>query len=181
MLAAGERRIIILHGHDQLSTPFREYAAHQGQEHQTRDASPASHSRTGFSVQTASERLTGMPRSSSKETESHIRPWLLLASASGLCRWRPPRSHAEYWVPKLERNKRRDKKTIQELRKLGWRSLVIWECQMTHERSLAHQYTNSCQRPKETAPENPPGAPPFRLGLARGGLKSVPNFSGDSI
>jgi DNA mismatch endonuclease, patch repair protein len=39
-----------------------------------------------------------------------------------------PRSKPEYWGPKLERNRRRDKRNIVQLRKLGWSVLVVWEC-----------------------------------------------------
>jgi DNA mismatch endonuclease, patch repair protein len=34
-----------------------------------------------------------------------------------------------YWLPKLERNAERDKKDQQALAKLGWKVLVIWECE----------------------------------------------------
>lgn len=43
---------------------------------------------------------------------------------------RPPKSHREYWKPKLERNASRDKEASKKLRALGWRELVIWECQL---------------------------------------------------
>ena len=40
-----------------------------------------------------------------------------------------PKSNADYWGPKLLRNKTRDRKTITTLETAGWRSLVIWECE----------------------------------------------------
>jgi DNA mismatch endonuclease (patch repair protein) len=40
-----------------------------------------------------------------------------------------PRSKPEYWGPKLERNRRRDKENIARLRALGWDVLVLWECE----------------------------------------------------
>jgi DNA mismatch endonuclease (patch repair protein) len=42
-----------------------------------------------------------------------------------------PRSNLEYWGPKLKRNKERDVKNQAELKKLGWKVLVIWECQIS--------------------------------------------------
>lgn len=42
---------------------------------------------------------------------------------------RSPHSNLKYWVPKLKRNVARDRNAIRELRGLGWRVLVIWECQ----------------------------------------------------
>jgi DNA mismatch endonuclease, patch repair protein len=45
---------------------------------------------------------------------------------------RPPKSRLEYWKPKLERNAERDKKVRRQLRNIGWRSLVVWECELSH-------------------------------------------------
>nr|WP_295559204.1 very short patch repair endonuclease [uncultured Hyphomicrobium sp.] len=41
-----------------------------------------------------------------------------------------PRSKPEYWIPKLERNKQRDKTSVAQLEKLGWQTLTLWECQL---------------------------------------------------
>ncbi|HEV8573574.1 MAG TPA: very short patch repair endonuclease [Dehalococcoidia bacterium] len=35
-----------------------------------------------------------------------------------------------YWREKLTRNKARDRRTERALRRLGWRVLVVWECQV---------------------------------------------------
>ena len=43
-----------------------------------------------------------------------------------LFKW--PSTRAEFWQRKIEGNKRKDKETIDALRRLGWRVLVIWEC-----------------------------------------------------
>lgn len=43
---------------------------------------------------------------------------------------RLPQSNREYWLPKLERNVTRDAACQAELRKLGWKVLVIWECEI---------------------------------------------------
>lgn len=40
-----------------------------------------------------------------------------------------PRTNTGYWIPKLKRNVMRDKKHQEQLRALGWRFLVIWECE----------------------------------------------------
>jgi DNA mismatch endonuclease (patch repair protein) len=40
-----------------------------------------------------------------------------------------PKSNADYWGPKLQRNKTRDRKNIETLETAGRRSLVIWECE----------------------------------------------------
>ena len=41
-----------------------------------------------------------------------------------------PTSNEEYWIPKITRNVERDQKNYERLRELGWRVLVIWECQL---------------------------------------------------
>lgn len=38
-----------------------------------------------------------------------------------------PKTHADYWVPKLERNKQRDAETNAELEAGGWVVLRFWE------------------------------------------------------
>ncbi len=43
---------------------------------------------------------------------------------------RVPDSRQFYWLPKLARNVERDNDAIRGLRKLGWKTLVLWECQI---------------------------------------------------
>jgi len=47
-----------------------------------------------------------------------------------------PKSRIEYWRPKLQRNRRRDKKNAQKLEALGWRVLVVWECEVGNLKRL---------------------------------------------
>src|SRR5579872_4347249 len=39
-----------------------------------------------------------------------------------------PASNVEYWAEKLDRNRKRDRRVRDALRKAGWRTAVIWEC-----------------------------------------------------
>lgn len=41
-----------------------------------------------------------------------------------------PSSNQEYWVPKIMRNVERDQTNQAELKKMGWRVLVVWECSL---------------------------------------------------
>lgn len=43
---------------------------------------------------------------------------------------RVPRSRPEYWPMKLLRNRDRDQHNSKELARLGWRTLVVWECEI---------------------------------------------------
>ena len=40
-----------------------------------------------------------------------------------------PKTNQEYWIPKLEKNMARDKKNYRELKKMGFKILIIWECE----------------------------------------------------
>jgi len=40
-----------------------------------------------------------------------------------------PKSNADYWADKLRRNIERDAVRRAELRRMGWKVLVVWECQ----------------------------------------------------
>ncbi len=42
-----------------------------------------------------------------------------------------PRSNTSYWEPKLRRNAERDRVHVTELRRMGWRVLILWECQLS--------------------------------------------------
>lgn len=41
-----------------------------------------------------------------------------------------PKSNTAFWQEKFDRNVIRDKKNIADLRKLGWRVIVLWQCQV---------------------------------------------------
>jgi DNA mismatch endonuclease (patch repair protein) len=49
---------------------------------------------------------------------------------------RVPKGNQSYWIPKLLRNVVRDKDVRRRLRRLGWRVLAVWECQVK-KRGLA--------------------------------------------
>jgi DNA mismatch endonuclease (patch repair protein) len=52
---------------------------------------------------------------------------------------RQPKSNQGYWVPKLQRNKERDRAHIATLKKSGWAVLTIWECETRDTAALAHR------------------------------------------
>lgn len=41
-----------------------------------------------------------------------------------------PKSHLEYWQPKLKRNKQRDTENIAALQSDGWHVITVWECEL---------------------------------------------------
>ena len=50
---------------------------------------------------------------------------------------RVPKSNRDYWVPKLQRNKERDKTNRATLEDTGWNVLIIWECEVRAKEGLA--------------------------------------------
>jgi DNA mismatch endonuclease Vsr len=41
-----------------------------------------------------------------------------------------PKTRADYWVPKLVRNRERDGEHANRLTEMGWQSMVVWECEL---------------------------------------------------
>lgn len=55
---------------------------------------------------------------------------------------RLPKSRLDFWLPKLESNKIRDQKNQKLLRDMGWKFLVIWECEIGNQDKLKEKITN---------------------------------------
>lgn len=41
-----------------------------------------------------------------------------------------PHSNSEYWQKKIGRNRQRDERDKTELKRMGWRVMTVWECQL---------------------------------------------------
>lgn len=41
-----------------------------------------------------------------------------------------PKSNTDYWIPKLDRNRKKDAENIRELESMGWNVIVVWECSL---------------------------------------------------
>lgn len=75
-----------------------------------------------------------------------------------------PASHREYWLPKFNKTKQRDRKNQEALRELGWQVVVVWECQVKDTAALACRlnreilrttlYKPPSHQPAEIAAEN---------------------------
>lgn len=44
-----------------------------------------------------------------------------------------PKTNSEFWQTKIDTNRARDERNAEALRKLGWRVIVIWECELKTE------------------------------------------------
>jgi DNA mismatch endonuclease (patch repair protein) len=49
---------------------------------------------------------------------------------------RLPKTNTVYWRAKIENNRLRDRRVLRQIRAMGWRALVIWECRLMNEEKL---------------------------------------------
>jgi len=49
---------------------------------------------------------------------------------------RRPKSNTEYWNRKLDRNLSRDATNAKRLQELGWKRIVVWECELKDKEAL---------------------------------------------
>ena len=56
-----------------------------------------------------------------------------------------PRVNQRYWLPKLRRTIKRDKRNVRDLRARGWRVYIVWECEVSEKRMghLAYRIKSS--------------------------------------
>lgn len=52
---------------------------------------------------------------------------------------RIPKNNKDYWVKKISGNVQRDAKNGQELAALGWKVLIVWECEIRNQDALKKQ------------------------------------------
>ena len=45
-----------------------------------------------------------------------------------------PKNNAEFWKEKINRNVARDRETALKLQGLGWKVMVVWECELKHNK-----------------------------------------------
>ena len=70
----------------------------------------------------------------------------------GNCRLaRLPKSRLDFWLPKLEGNRKRDAIKHRLLNREGWRYLVIWECQIRKSELLTKKLKNFLGTAKQDA------------------------------
>lgn len=50
-----------------------------------------------------------------------------------------PKSNLAYWRPKLARNKQRDQENQKLLKRLDWKVLITWTCELNNEKKLTRK------------------------------------------
>ncbi len=62
-----------------------------------------------------------------------------------------PKSRVDFWETKFQKNIERDEKTRTALESIGWKVLVIWECELSNIESVADKLVkNICNRRNKT-------------------------------
>ena len=49
--------------------------------------------------------------------------------AHGCRKGQAPKSRVEFWSTKLQRNRERDAENLEDLTRLGWKALTVWQCE----------------------------------------------------
>lgn len=47
-----------------------------------------------------------------------------------------PKSNTAFWVDKFDRNVQRDARVSEELETLGWRIIIVWECELSSQKAI---------------------------------------------
>ncbi len=91
----------------------------------------------GVRYQTTAKGLPGRP-----DLVGRDRKWVIFVHGcfwhahAGCKRWKLPKTNRSFWKKKFEENRRRDKRDLDRLRRLGFAALVIWECQLERREEL---------------------------------------------
>lgn len=97
-------------------------------------------SRLGYHYRLHQKKLPGNP----DMVFSHLRRVIFVHG----CFWhrhaackgdRTPKSRLDFWVNKLQKNRERDLRNLRKLNRIGWRYIVVWECQIKNLDKLARR------------------------------------------
>lgn len=99
----------------------------------------------GISYRTANRDLPGSP-----DLANRRRKWAIFVHGCywhrhrGCSRTTTPRRNRQTWVSKFEANVERDKRKARELRSLGFRVLIVWECALDDSARLLRRLASIC-------------------------------------
>ncbi len=81
-----------------------------------------------------------------------------------------PKSRVVFWTEKFAQNIARDRRNEQALRNLGWRVLVIWECETRDEENIEQRLAEfiRCDGPAPSRGDHPLSSGP-PMGASAGG------------
>lgn len=56
-----------------------------------------------------------------------------------------PKSNSSYWAPKLRQNVIRGRENVRKLERLGYKVLIVWECETRNLKALATRLGSFCR------------------------------------
>ena len=62
---------------------------------------------------------------------------------------RIPKTRVRFWTEKIERNKRRDARVRRKLVRMGWTTLVLWECGLKKNEAIKTRLTRFLKKKRE--------------------------------
>lgn len=71
---------------------------------------------------------------------------------AGCARAKLPATRQDYWIPKLEANRTRDAANERALALMGWRLLIVWECELREAAQVLKRVRRFLGEPR---PERP--------------------------
>ena len=66
-----------------------------------------------------------------------------------------PKTRQEYWLPKFAANVERDARKETALEELGWRVLIVWECETKNLAALEERLRREFNQPSQSSPALP--------------------------
>ncbi|WP_425273868.1 very short patch repair endonuclease [Phytopseudomonas daroniae] len=63
-----------------------------------------------------------------------------------------PKTRQEYWLPKFAANVERDARKEAALEELGWRVLIVWECETKNLAALEERLRREFNQPSKPSP-----------------------------
>jgi len=54
---------------------------------------------------------------------------------------RTPKSNVSFWIKKIQTNRERDQKNWAHLKKMGWATIIVWECELSTPERLDEVFT----------------------------------------
>lgn len=59
-----------------------------------------------------------------------------------------PATNKDFWREKINRNKQRDRRNLNELKNAGWHVLVIWQCEISNKQTERWKMNAVCEEIK---------------------------------
>ena len=50
-----------------------------------------------------------------------------------------PKTRLDFWRTKIQKNRKRDARTLAQLQKIGWQAITVWQCELADRASLKHR------------------------------------------